>query len=100
MSYGIMCSIDDAIEWIQTKTLKSEDMPDRIVSRLKYIRDKDVGVKPKYHKGVYGKKFDSWSCGHCGTTLTHDVLNNFCHECGYRILWDNPRCLTGMKDPT
>jgi len=56
------------------------------------------GAKPKFVKGVYGVKYDYWKCGNCGTTLKHDVLENYCFNCGFRVLWDNPRCLTGYHD--
>ena len=50
------------------------------------------GAKPKYHKGVYGKKYDSHSCGNCGFGVS--VICDYCPKCGFRILWDNPRCMT------
>lgn len=95
-----MCGIDQAIKYIsecQPRT-KGDDMPDRIVNRLRYIRAKDVGVKPKYRKGISGKKYDTWTCGNCGVTLRDGVRDNFCWNCGYRILWDSCRCLTGRED--
>ena len=51
------------------------------------------GSKPKFQRGKYGKRYDSYTCGHCGCTLK-DIVDNFCFKCGFRILWDNPRCLT------
>lgn len=95
---GMMCGIDQAIEWLQTKTMKIEDMPDRIINRLKYIKAKEDGVKPIFHKGVYGKKFDTWTCGNCGATTRDGVGDNFCRNCGYAILWDSTRCLTGREE--
>lgn len=89
---GPMCGIDDAIEWIQTKTLKNDDMPDRILRRLEYIRNKDVGVKPKFHKGK--SIHDWWTCGNCGHIVS-EIGYNYCPECGYAIKWDSCRCLTG-----
>ena len=53
------------------------------------------GRRPKYHKGIYGKKYDTHSCGNCGHGV--DVIYNYCPSCGYRILWDNPRCLTDYQ---
>ena len=93
-----MCGIDQAIEWLQTKTLKSEDMPDRIIERLKYIRAKDEGIRPKFRKGMCGKKYDTWNCGNCGAQTRDGVGDNYCRNCGYKILWDNPRCLTGVNE--
>lgn len=98
MSRGTMCSIDDAIRYIEflQPFLKAVDpMPERIINRLQYMRDKENGIAPKFHKGEYGKKYDRWTCGNCGATVKHGVLQNFCMNCGYLIKWENPRCLTG-----
>ena len=95
---GMMCGIDDACEWLQNHIPDGDDMPVRIVNRLRYVQNKDTGVKPKYHKGTYGKKYDWWSCGNCGHVIRGDVGDNYCQNCGYRILWDSPRCLTGVKE--
>ena len=54
----------------------------------------ETGKKPKYHKGKHGPTHDYWTCGNCGTILTHSVCENYCHNCGYKQLWDSPRCLT------
>lgn len=53
-----------------------------------------IGAKPKFHKGRYGNRYDYYTCGNCGATTKDSVVDNYCHNCGYRILWDNPRCLT------
>lgn len=100
MSYEIMCGIDQAIRYLQDSQPRDtkDDMPQRIISRLQYIQDKDEGVKPKFHKGHYGKKYDYWTCGHCGATTLDGVGDTYCRNCGYRILWDNPRCLTGIGE--
>ena len=92
----MMCGIDQAIEYLQEckPRSKDDDMPLRIINRLKYVRDKDKGVKPKFHKGQYGHKFDYWTCGNCGATTRDSVLDNYCWKCGYAILWDSCRCLT------
>ena len=62
----------------------------------KYIRDQEVGVKPKYHNGRHITKW--WTCGHCGSRTTDSVGDNYCRNCGFRILWDDPRCLTGWRE--
>lgn len=100
MSYETMCGIDQAIEYLQgcSPRSKEDDMPLRIIERLRYVRDKDVGKKPKYHKGIHGHKFDSWTCGHCGATTKDGVGDTYCRNCGFRILWDSPRCLTGVSE--
>jgi len=94
---AVMVGIDEACEWLETKTLKTDDMPRRIINRLRYLQAKDDGVKPRFHKGEYGKKYDYWSCGQCGAITKFYTVDNYCHKCGYRILWDSPRCLTGAK---
>lgn len=91
----MMCGIDQACEYLSTL---DGEMPERIINRLRYVQAKDNGVKPKFHKGIYGKKYDTWTCGNCGATTKDGVGDNYCRNCGYRILWDNPRCLTGYKD--
>ena len=53
----------------------------------------EIGYIPKYHKGKYGAKYDYHSCGKCGASI--EVINNYWPNCGYRVLWTNPRCLTG-----
>jgi predicted RNA-binding Zn-ribbon protein involved in translation (DUF1610 family) len=52
------------------------------------------GAKPKFHKGRYGTKYDYHTCGACGCDIT--VVYDYCPNCGTRILWDSPRCLTGQ----
>ena len=97
----MMCGIDDAIKYLKTiKPEKKEDvsMPERIINRLEYHRAQAIGMKPKFHKGQYGRKYDSWTCGNCGRVLSKDVLNKYCEGCGYRVLWSNPRCLTGKDE--
>ena len=97
-SHGMMCGIDEAIEYIEKcePRNKDDDMPGRIIERLKYVRDKDKGIAPKYHKGIK-TAYDYWSCGQCGRRTKDYVGDNFCVECGYRILWSSPRCLTGTE---
>lgn len=58
-----------------------------------------TGAKPKFHKGKYGKQYDSYTCGHCGHQVK-DINDNYCWNCGYRILWDSIRCLTDKTPET
>ena len=96
-SHGAMCSINQAIEYLSKLEDKDNDMPIRIVNRLQYIKDKENGAPVKYHKGTYGRKYDWWTCGNCGTVLRHDVGDNYCWNCGYFLKWGSPRCLTGIS---
>lgn len=95
MSRGTMCIIDDAISYLRALQPAADATPERIINRLQYMRDKENGIAPKFHKGEYGRKYDRWTCGNCGATVKHGVLQNFCMNCGYLIKWENPRCLTG-----
>lgn len=58
-----------------------------------------TGARPKFHKGKYGKQYDSYTCGHCGHQVK-DINDNYCWNCGYRILWDSIRCLTDKTPET
>lgn len=61
-----------------------------------YALQAQVGRKPKLRRGKYGKQYDSHTCGQCGYIVS--VTDNFCPKCGFRILWDDPKCITGMKE--
>ena len=58
---------------------------------LKEIEGRLIGYKPKYHKGIHIRSY--YTCGQCGATIG-EIIYNYCNNCGYRIKWDNPRCLT------
>ena len=64
--------------------------------KLERYEKMNIGYKPKFHKGKSVK--DWWTCGQCGTTVFDGVTSNFCMNCGYRIRWNNPRCLTGTEE--
>ena len=64
--------------------------------KLERYEKMNTGYKPKFHKGKSVK--DWWTCGQCGATVFDGVTSNFCMNCGYRIRWNNPRCLTGTKE--
>ena len=66
------------------------------VQKLERYETMNNGIKPKYHKGKHVD--DWWTCGNCGTTIFDGVVPNYCMNCGYRIRWSSPRCLTGNKD--
>jgi hypothetical protein len=54
------------------------------------------GVKPKKIRGKCGRQYDYHKCGNCGVTV--EVMADYCFSCGFRLLWDSPRCLTGDKN--
>lgn len=86
-----MISYEDAIAWVESQETTDEDRKRRVLNRMRYERDQNIPVKPKYHKG---KSISDWyTCGNCGHGI-REVTDNFCSNCGYEIKWDNPRCLT------
>lgn len=97
-SHGVMCGIDEAIEYIEKCEPRNtdDDMPGRIIERLKYVRDKDKGIKPVFHKGIK-IGHDYWTCGQCGRRTKDYSGDEFCVSCGYRILWGSIPCLTGRE---
>ena len=94
MDYGQMMGYPDAVTWVEVHA-PDEDGKSQVLARMRYERDKTRPVKPKFSKGKYGKQYDSWICGNCGTWGLQ-VSWDFCPNCGYRIGWDNPRCLTAL----
>lgn len=77
-----MVSFDVAIQWAQS-------MPDSAdkqhsINRMRYERDKAVPVTPKFHKGIYGHKYDTYTCGNCGTRIT-EAWWRHCPNCGFAI---------------
>ena len=87
----MMCGIDKAIEYIRDACFGFDWMQE-VINRLEYHRNQATGVKPKWHRGQSIK--DYYTCGNCGRTVR--IEDNFCAGCGYRILWDSVRCLTGL----
>ena len=55
------------------------------LNRVRYRFAQCVPVAPKFHKGKYGKQYDSYSCGNCGYTV--GVPDKYCPNCGYMIDW-------------
>lgn len=56
-----------------------------------HLLDRENGAKPKFNKGKHCN--DWYNCGNCRCEL-HGVIDNWCWNCGYKILWANTRCLT------
>ena len=55
------------------------------INRLRYERDKSVGVKKKKQKKVH-EVGELIYCGNCGYELTTSPHYKFCPNCGYRII--------------
>jgi predicted RNA-binding Zn-ribbon protein involved in translation (DUF1610 family) len=51
---------------------------------MRYEADKAIPVKPRYHKGQYGRKYDTWSCGNCGAGVP-EAHWKYCPNCGQAI---------------
>ena len=92
---GTCCSVAEAIEYIKSQA--ESVMQYKILNLLRYLLNKQEGVKPKYYKASRSV-YSYWRCGHCGGRKV-DVGDNYCPNCGYYIKWDSPRCLTGYDDP-
>lgn len=75
-----------AIDFLLNVPVKIEDeeMLCRVIKRIKYRFDQCVPVTPKFNKGKYGKKYDSWRCGKCAYSLP-EAGWNYCPNCGYTI---------------
>ena len=86
----MMISFDAAIEWAELQP--DSDTKMYALNRLRYERDKAKPIKPKYHKGQYGRKYDYYTCANCGAVAV--VTYNYCPTCGRQIGWDSCRCLT------
>ena len=78
-----MVGCEDAIKWVEE--LPESDMRVYVLRRMAYEFDKDTGTKPRFHKGIHGRKYDYHTCGHCGATVV--VPNRYCAGCGFFIDW-------------
>jgi rubrerythrin len=83
-NYGLMIGCKDALMWVKNLKNVNEEIRDRVVNRMVYEFEKDIEVPPKFHKGKYGSKYDSFTCGQCGFGVS-EAYYKFCPNCGYRI---------------
>ena len=90
-----MMGMDDTIEFFAEVSLildddgveTDEDFSERYtlaMNRLRYERDKAVGVKKKKIKKIYGIG-EIESCDNCGFDLSISPQYKFCPNCGYKI---------------
>lgn len=93
MNYGMMMGEDAALELLEVEVADAVlqggldvDQYARAVNRIRYRFDQCKPVEPKFHKGIYGKKYDSYSCGYCGFGGM-EVHFKYCPNCGYMIGW-------------
>ena len=84
-TYGIMVGCRDALEWLTSLPVPKEEAEtkERVLNRMRYEFDKDKPVEPRFHKGINGRKYDSYSCGNCGAVIV--TVYKWCPSCGFRI---------------
>ena len=83
-NYGMMVGWETAIKWIENLKGVDTKIQDCVINRMKYEFAKDIAVKPRFNKGKYGHKYDSFSCGKCGSGI-NEAWYEFCPRCGFRI---------------
>lgn len=78
----------DAMDFLLNLPVRTEDEETlcRVIKRVKYRFDQCDPVPPVFHKGMYGKKYDSYSCGNCGRGAL-EAGWKYCPNCGYVIGW-------------
>ncbi len=79
-----MVGCQTALTWVNELKGVDENIKMRVLSRMQYEFDKDIAVKPRFNKGKYGARYDSYSCGNCGTTIA-EAWHEYCPRCGFRI---------------
>ena len=91
---GRCVGIDDALEMFEVfvpDAIAASDYEvnadeyEYALNRFRWCASRVVPMQAKYHKGKYGKKFDSYTCGSCGHIL--DVGYKYCPNCGRAIDW-------------
>lgn len=58
---------------------------DSFAKRVVYTCTLNHGKPPRFRKGKYGRKYDSWTCGNCGAGILHPEIQKFCMDCGCAI---------------
>lgn len=82
--YGPCVGCEEALHWVENIETADTEKKERVLRRMEYEFDKDIPVKPKFHKGKYGSQYDSCTCGHCGCTIA-EACWKYCPNCGFRI---------------
>lgn len=83
-TYGQMIGFDAAIAWVQALEVRDPEMQDHVIARMRYERDKAMPVPPRYIKGQYGRKYDTYQCGNCGYGV-NEAGWKYCPNCGRKI---------------
>ena len=76
-----MISFKDAIAWAERQPDSS--VKEYALNRMRYEAQKAEPIKPRFHKGKYGTKYDSYTCGKCGDVI--GVTWKYCAACGKAI---------------
>ena len=84
-SYGQMMGYLNAIIWVE-ENAPDEPEKEQVLARMRYEADRTMPVQPRFHKGINGRKYDSWACGNCGRG-NMDVGWKYCPNCGFRVVW-------------
>ena len=85
---GRCVSAEEALEIFRARMPETGEERERYqcaINRMIYCAERIRPVKPKFHKGQCGKKYDSYTCGSCGTTLS--VIHKWCYNCGCAVDW-------------
>ncbi|MCR5720025.1 MAG: hypothetical protein K6F84_05620 [Lachnospiraceae bacterium] len=82
-SISPMVGCNTAITWVENLKNVDDAIRNRVLKRMIYEFSKDIPVKPKFHKGKYGHKYDHYTCGNCGHGI--NIYDKFCPNCGFRI---------------
>lgn len=84
-TYGRCVGCQDALDWVSNLHVSGKDAETKeyVLNRMRYEFAKDKPVEPRYIKGKYGSKYDSYNCGNCGFTIRTEY--KYCPNCGFRI---------------
>lgn len=85
--YGMMIGCADALMWVSNLKDVNDGIRERVLHRMEYEFDKSIPVKRVFHKGKYGHKYDTYSCGNCGAGLP-EACWSYCPSCGFAIAKD------------
>ncbi len=82
--YIPMVGCDTALTWVENLKDVDPHIQQRVLARMSYAFRRDIPVKPKFHKGKNGKRYDYYTCGQCGSSITLPI-DEYCSKCGYAI---------------
>lgn len=87
---GLMVGAEEALRILgeHKPDFDKDDLYERAINRFRYLANRVEPVEPKFHKGVYGHKYDSYTCGACGHTA--ERWYRFCAGCGVELKWRTP----------